>query len=144
MLQNEWWDGILCGASVGQEGPDRRLQRAGLGGSTPPHCTAFITPATLLPCTTPCSTTVRLRALIPLFPRVMTMSLSRPAHSPSLSCELAGHGISGEGAHDQQFTLGCRARHACRPRPEGSLSSLVLVRPPRCALCHFFPAEFIF
>ena len=45
--------------------------RQGLGASTPPHCSAFITAA--------CSTMVRPRALIPLFPRVMTMSLSRPA-----------------------------------------------------------------
>ena len=42
MLQNEWWDG----GSVGQEGPDRRVQRAGSGFSTPPHCTASRTPST--------------------------------------------------------------------------------------------------
>ena len=42
MLQNEWWDG----GSVGQEGPDRRVQRAGSGFSTPPHCTASSTPST--------------------------------------------------------------------------------------------------
>ena len=54
MLQNEWLDGILWG-SVGQEekGPDRPVQREGLRGSTPPHCTAFITHHEYYPTTLP-------------------------------------------------------------------------------------------
>ena len=116
-------------------------------GSARPRTALHLLPRRrLLPCTLPpCSTTVRLRALIPLFPRVMTMSLSRPAHSPISILWTGRARQDGEGAHDQQFRVGCRGGHACGPEPpEGSLSSLVLVRPPRCDLRHFFSTEFIF
>ena len=138
------WD-IVGQCRAGGEGAWPPRAERGVKGQHAPALHCIYNPPRILPYyPTPCTLGALLRSGVPwsLCSRVMTMSLSRPAHSPHLYLVNWPGTASAKVLMTNNLPSPVGPGMLADPGPEGSLSSLVLVRPPRCLLLDFWSREF--